>query len=169
MKLGTKAAISHFLLRIEMSLNLLLMTLLTMTFLDLIKKYFFTELDLLPYLFLAVMVDSVAGIVRAYRDDTLDVGDGLKKPIIKGIEYGCLLLIVNMLAHSDLFTQGGKGYLGWLPRASCIYLILMEFRSALRHLSGNKNIPVDSLNHLIDILLRRNRLPTKNNDTTSNK
>jgi hypothetical protein len=133
----------------------------------LVKKYFFTEITLLPYLFLAVMVDSVAGIVRAYRDNKLDLSEGTKKPIIKGIEYGCLLLIVNMLAHSDLFMTGDKSYLGWLPRAVCIYLILMEFRSALKHLSGNKNIPVDSLNTLIDLLLRRSRV--KNNDTTNNK
>lgn len=154
-------------IRFKMNLTILFMTLLMLNFLDLLKKYFFTEVDLLPYLFLAVLVDSVAGIVRAYKDDTLELSHGLKKPIVKGIEYGCFLLIVNTLAHASMFTHEGKTYLDWLPRASCIYLILMEFRSALKHLSGNKNIPVDSINTLVDIILRRSRI--KNNDTTSNK
>lgn len=168
MKHAALAFLCHVRSRLHKSQNLIFMTVLMLNILDLVKKYFFTEINLLPYLFLAVMVDSVAGIVRAYKENTLDLSNGLKKPIVKGIEYGCLLLIVNTLAHADIFAVHGKEYLGWLPRASCIYLILMEFRSALQHLSGNKNIPVDSLNSLIDIILRKSRL-NKSNDTTSNK
>lgn len=167
MKTRLRSILSDVILRFQMNSTLLFMTLLMLNILDLVKKYFFTEVNLLPYLFLAVMVDSVAGIVRAFKDNKLELSDGLKKPIIKGIEYGCFLLIVNTLAHAEMFTNDGKSYLDWLPRASCIYLILMEFRSALRHLSGNKNIPVDSINTLVDIILRRNRL--HKNDTTSNK
>lgn len=162
-----KIYIAEFLDRLKLSLNLFIMTIIVLNILELVQKYFFTEVDLLPYLFLSILVDMVAGMVRAHQNNTLCVAEAVKKPVIKGIQYGCLLLIVNTLAHANLFTHTGNKYLDWLPRAAAVYLILMEFRSALQHLSGNKHIPVDAINGLIDIILRKNRL--NNNNTNKRK
>jgi phage-related holin len=152
-----------------MSLKLLIMTLIVINILEAIQKYFFTEIDLLPYLFLSILVDMVAGMVRAHLNGTLCVAEAFKKPVIKVIQYGCLLLIVNTLAHANLFTHEADKYLAWLPRAAAVYLILMEMRSALQHLSGNKNIPVDAINTIIDMMLRKNKLNNNNTDKSNNK
>lgn len=164
-----KHFIGEFIPRFNSSLKLFIMSLILLNILDAIQRYFFTEVDLLPYLFLSILVDSVAGIVRSYQHNLLNLHDALKKPMIKVIQYGCLLLIANTLAHANLFTHHADKYLDWLPRAAAVYLILMEFRSALQHLSGNKNIPVDSLNAIIDMILRKNRLNNNNTNKSNSK
>ena len=80
-----KHLVGDFLHRMQMSLTLLIMTLIVLNILDFIQKYFFTEIDLLPYLFLSILVDMVAGMVRAHQNNTLCVAEAVKKPVIKVI------------------------------------------------------------------------------------
>lgn len=116
----------------------------------LFQKYIFSDTEYLVWLLIAVMLDLITGITKAWVQGGWKhiTSQGLRMTVIKFIQYGAFLIITHVLVH---FTVNGER-VSPLPFAeSWAYslLILIEAKSVYENIVAI-NPKLDFIKALID-------------------
>ena len=136
--------------------------------LNLIQVYLYAEFDILPYLFVVILVDLITGLGKAVKNKEAVLSKGLRRTLDKVIQYGAFLIVTHVLAKPEISYPFSK-HIAWLPKSAAIYLILVEMKSILENIYGaNKQIPTKGVLAIILTILKVNRL-NKDNTNADNK
>lgn len=116
----------------------------------LFHKYIFSDTEYLGWLFVAVMLDLITGITKAWVQGGIKniTSQGLRMTIIKFIQYGAFLIITHVLVH---FTVNGNNIspLGFIDNWAFSLLILIEIKSVYENIVAI-NPKLDFIKPLLD-------------------
>lgn len=122
-----------------------------------INKFIFHDWEFLGFLVVVMALDLITGMRKAYILKQFILSKGLRKTVNKAIQYFSFLIICHVLAS---FEVDGKSYhfLDWLPKVSCVYLILVECKSVLENIYGiDQHFNVKFFINLVKELIRVNK------------
>lgn len=98
-----------------------------------IQKYVFSDLSFLIFLVIAMILDLVTGIAKAFVLKKAVTSKGLRGTVLKCIQYGAFLIITHVLTHYDI---AGKAVfqLPWLEKVAFDFLLLIEVKSVYENI-----------------------------------
>jgi len=99
------------------------------------QKYIFNDTEYLAWLLIAVMLDLITGITKAWVQGGHKniTSQGLRMTVIKFIQYGAFLIITHVLVH---FTVNGESIspVSFIDRWAYSLLILIEAKSVYENI-----------------------------------
>lgn len=140
-----------------MNIRMWVASILISTLWHFINKFIFHDWEFLGFLVVVMTLDLITGMRKAYILKQFILSTGLRKTVNKGIQYFSFLIICHVLAS---FEVDGISYhfLDWLPKVSCVYLILVECKSVLENIYGiDQHFNVKFFINLVKDLIRVNK------------
>ncbi len=98
-----------------------------------IAKYVFSDWEFAVFLLVAMIVDTVVGLVKAWRDKVISRA-GYTQVLIKTIIYFSILVISHVLTHFLVHGEN-NGLFGWIDNVFYVALILREAISIIRNVA----------------------------------
>jgi hypothetical protein len=148
-----------------LSAKLWLMSTIIVSILEFINKYIFHDWVYIKFLAIAMLLDLITGGRRAWLEGNLIISKGLRKTVDKGIQYFAFLIICHVLTYVQVEGQVHH-YLDWLPRVSCIYLILIEAKSVFENIYKiDKKLNLNYFITAVSALIKQ--IAPKNKDNTN--
>ena len=97
-----------------------------------IEKYLFADWEFVIYLIIMIVLDTILGVVKAYKDKSISAF-GFNKVIIKLITYGVLLIVTHIL-HSFKINGNTNQLLGWFNYLAYSAIMIRETISIAENL-----------------------------------
>lgn len=100
---------------------------------DFITKYIFSDFTFLKYLAIAVVIDLITGIAKAWSRKQAVTSKGLRDTIIKFIQYGSFLIITHVLSSFEINGQQVNS-LAWISKLAYEFIMLIEVKSVYENI-----------------------------------
>ena len=112
---------------------------------EITHKYIFDNTDFLWYLLVAVTVDLIAGIAKAYAKEGIEAitSKGIRMTVLKFIQYGSFLIITHVLASVQFGGTDIKPFEA-VEKWAYTLLLLIEIKSVYENLIA--------INHKLDFI-----------------
>jgi len=96
------------------------------------EKYLFADWEFLKYLTVFMMLDLVTGIAKALKNKQAVTSYGLRRTVVKALQYGVFLIVVHGL---DTFEVKGESVdiFGWIVTGAYSFLMAVEGKSILEN------------------------------------
>jgi phage-related holin len=96
------------------------------------EKYLFADWEFLKYLTVFMMLDLVTGIAKALKKKEAVTSYGLRRTVVKALQYGVFLIVVHGL---DTFEVKGESVdiFGWIVTGAYSFLMAVEGKSILEN------------------------------------
>lgn len=96
------------------------------------EKYLFADWEFLKYLTVFMMLDLVTGIAKAVKKKQAVTSYGLRRTVVKSLQYGVFLIVVHGL---DTFQVKGESVdiFGWIVTGAYSFLMAVEGKSILEN------------------------------------
>lgn len=96
------------------------------------QKYLFADWEFLKYLTVFMMLDLVTGIAKALKKKQAVTSYGLRRTVVKALQYGVFLIVVHGL---DTFEVKGESVdiFGWIVTGAYSFLMAVEGKSILEN------------------------------------
>ena len=97
------------------------------------ERYVFSDWDFLAYLLVMMLCDLASGLGVALKDRVAVTSIGLRRTVLKCIQYGLFLIVMHVLAH---FTIKGEEQIAYhyITQGAFILLMGIEGKSVLENL-----------------------------------
>src|SRR5690606_2714082 len=114
------------------------------------QKYIFDDTEYLAWLLIAVMLDLITGITKAWVQGGRKniTSRGLRMTVIKFIQYGAFLIITHVLVHFTV-SGGNISPVAFIDRWAYSLLILIEIKSVYENIVAISP-KLDFINSLIE-------------------
>lgn len=100
---------------------------------EIVSKYVFADWEFAIFLLVAMIVDTVVGLVKAWQEKSISRA-GYTQVFIKTIIYFSILVISHVLTHF-LINGRENGLFGWIDNVFYVALILREAISIIRNVA----------------------------------
>jgi len=96
------------------------------------EKYLFADWEFLKYLTVFMMLDLATGIAKALKNKQAVTSYGLRRTVVKALQYGVFLIVVHGL---DTFEVKGESVdiFGWIVTGAYSFLMAVEGKSILEN------------------------------------
>jgi phage-related holin len=97
------------------------------------EKYLFADWEFLKYLTVFMMLDLITGIAKAIKNKDAVTSYGIRRTVVKGLQYGVFLIVVHGL---DSFEVKGEksDVFGWIVTGAYSFLMGVEGKSILENI-----------------------------------
>jgi len=102
------------------------------------EKYLFADWEFLKYLTVFMMLDLITGIAKAIKNKDAVTSYGIRRTVVKGLQYGVFLIVVHGL---DSFEVKGEksDVFGWIVTGAYSFLMGVEGKSILENIVSLDN------------------------------
>lgn len=100
---------------------------------DFISKYVFSDFTFLKSLAIAMILDLVTGIVKAWSRKEPITSRGLRGTVTKCVQYGAFLIITHVLTNYEIGGQKPINF-QWLNKLAFEFIILIEIKSVYENI-----------------------------------
>lgn len=100
---------------------------------DFITKYIFSDFTFLKYLAIAVVIDLITGIAKAWAKKEAVTSKGLRDTIVKFIQYGSFLIITHVLSSFEVNGQPVSN-MAWISKLAYEFIMLIEIKSVYENI-----------------------------------
>ena len=96
------------------------------------EKYLFADWEFLKWLVTFMMLDLATGIAKALKNKQAVTSYGLRRTVVKALQYGVFLIVVHGL---DTFEVKGESVdiFGWIVTGAYSFLMAVEGKSILEN------------------------------------
>jgi phage-related holin len=119
--------IAHF-----SDVKLWLWTVCATTVVQFIEKYIYNDWEFLKFLMVLVSLDLVTGIIKAMTEGTLVTSTGVKRTVLKGVQYGAFLIVMHVLGSFTIKGEPQSAY-HYVTTGAYILLMGIEGKSILEN------------------------------------
>lgn len=98
-----------------------------------ITKYIFSDFNFLKYLVIAVVIDLITGIAKAWTKKEAVTSKGLRSTIIKFIQYGSFLVITHVLSSFEINGEQVNS-MQWISKLAYEFIMLIEVKSVYENI-----------------------------------
>lgn len=98
-----------------------------------LKKFLFSDMEYLQWLFVVVAIDLITGLTKAWVNKEEITSKKLRDSVGKIIQYGAFLIITHVLTN---FTFDGQKFdqVTWIGKMGFTFLILVEIKSVYENI-----------------------------------
>lgn len=109
-------------------------TFATTTFLQFVERYIYADWEFLKFLLVLMALDLFTGIIAAIKERIAVTSYGLRRSVLKGVQYGVFLIVMHVLSA---FTINGEVQVvyQWVTQGAYIFLIGIEGKSILENIA----------------------------------
>lgn len=98
-----------------------------------ITKYIFADKGFLKWLIIAMTIDLITGIAKAYVKKEAITSKGLRDTISKVTQYGALLIITHVLTHYEIGGTPVTNTL-WINKLVMEFILIIECKSVYENI-----------------------------------
>jgi toxin secretion/phage lysis holin len=114
--------------------KLWLWTVVMTTGLAWVEQYVYRDWEFLKFLMVLMVIDLFTGVISAMKNKVAVTSLGLRRSVIKLIQYGVFLIVMHILSS---FTINGEvqSVYHWVTQGGYIFLIGVEAKSILENIA----------------------------------
>lgn len=98
-----------------------------------IVRYLIADTGFLKWLFIAMMLDLITGIAKAWSKKESITSKGLRDTIVKFIQYGSFLIITHVVTHYEIAGVAVSNY-SWVNKFALEFILLIEAKSVYENI-----------------------------------
>ena len=98
------------------------------------EKYLFADWQFLRWLVLFMMIDLITGIIKAKHQGGAITSYGIRRTVIKAVQYGVFLIVMHILDHFEINGNPVEMF-GWIVAGAYSFLMGIEGKSILENIS----------------------------------
>ena len=97
------------------------------------EKYLFADWEFLKYLAVFMMLDLATGIANAIKDKDAVTSYGIRRTVVKAVQYGVFLFVVHGLDSFEIKGERSDVF-GWIVTGAYSFLMGIEGKSILENI-----------------------------------